>query len=67
MVLVVNNLLADLLIYQTFFCQMLKKSQFTKLSPGHTFPLYGIMISEYLCELQYKLNLLCISHTHIYN
>ena len=38
LVLTINNLLADPLIRQTFFCQMLKKSQFTKL----TFPLYGI-------------------------
>ena len=29
---IVNNLLADLLIRQTFFCQMLETSQFTKLS-----------------------------------
>ena len=27
-----NNLLADLLIHLTFFCQKLKKNQFTKLS-----------------------------------
>ena len=32
-VLTMNNLLADLLIHQTFFCQMLKKSQFTELPP----------------------------------
>ena len=31
-VMTVNNLLADLLICQTFFRQMLKKNQFTKLS-----------------------------------
>ena len=31
LVLTINNLLADLLIHQTFFCQMLKKSQFTEL------------------------------------
>ena len=37
----VNNLLADLLIRQTFFCQMLEKSQFDKLYPRQTFPLYG--------------------------
>ena len=34
----INNLLADLLIYQTLFRQMLKKSQFAKLSPHQTFP-----------------------------
>ena len=32
LVLTIDNLLADLLICQTFFRQMLKKSQFTKLS-----------------------------------
>ena len=29
-----NNQLTDLLICQTFFCQMLIKSQFAKLSPS---------------------------------
>ena len=33
LVLTINNLLADLLIRQPFFCQMLEKSQFAKLSP----------------------------------
>ena len=33
----IDNLLADLWICQTFFCQMLKKSQFAKLSPHQTF------------------------------
>ena len=32
LVLTINNLLADLLICQSFFCQMLEKSQFAKLS-----------------------------------
>ena len=32
LVLTINNLLADLLIRQNFFRQMLNKSQFTKLS-----------------------------------
>ena len=36
-----NNLLADLLIHQTVFCQMLENSQFTKLFPHQTFPLFG--------------------------
>ena len=31
-VLTINNLLADLVIRQTFFCQMFEKSQFAKLS-----------------------------------
>ena len=42
LVLTINNLLADLLICQTFFCQRLEQSQFTKLSPRQTFPLYGM-------------------------
>ena len=42
LVLIINNLLADLLIRQTFFCQILENSQFAKLSPRQTFPLYGI-------------------------
>ena len=42
LVLIINNLLADLLIHQTFFCQMLKMSQFAKLSPRQTFLLYGM-------------------------
>ena len=40
-VLTINNLLADLLIRQTFFRQMLETSQFAKLSPYQTFLLYG--------------------------
>ena len=32
LVFIINNLLADLLIHQIFFCQMLETSQFTKLS-----------------------------------
>ena len=32
LVLTINNLLADLLIRQTFFCQMLETSHFAKLS-----------------------------------
>ena len=32
LVLSINNLLADLLLHQTVFCQMLEKSQFAKLS-----------------------------------
>ena len=41
LVLTINNLLADLLICQIFFHQMLENSQFAKLSPHQTFPLYG--------------------------
>ena len=38
LVLTINNLLVDLLIRQTFFCQRLEKSQFTKLPPPPNFP-----------------------------
>ena len=34
--------LANVLIRQTFFHQTLKKSQFAKLYPHQSFPLYGI-------------------------
>ena len=40
----INNLLADLLICQTFFHQMLKKSKFIKFPPCQTIPLYGTCI-----------------------
>ena len=43
LVLTINNLLADLLIRQTFFRQMLETSQFAKFSPHQTFLLYGIV------------------------
>ena len=36
--------LADLLICQTFFCQMLKKSKSAKLFSYQTFALYGIIM-----------------------
>ena len=41
LVLTINNLLADLLIHQIFFHQMLEKSQFAKLSRCQTLSLYG--------------------------
>ena len=41
LVVTIDNPLADLLIRQTFFCQMLEKSKFTKHFPCQTFPLYG--------------------------
>ena len=46
LVLTINNLLADLLIRQTFFCQMLETSQFAKLFSRQTFPLYRILFSK---------------------
>ena len=46
LVLTINNLLADLLIRQTLFCQMLETSQFAKHSPHQTFPLYGTRYTE---------------------
>ena len=57
LVLTINNLLADLLIRQTFFCQMLETSQFAKLFPRQTFPLYGIFIFQAgTCNLQLALD-----------
>ena len=44
LVLIINNLLVDLLIRQTFFRQMLEESQLTKLYPRQTFLLYGSVI-----------------------
>ena len=41
LVLAINNLLADILVCQIFFHQMLEKSQFTKLFCHQTFPLYS--------------------------
>ena len=41
LVLLINNLLADLLIHQTFFRQMLEES-IRQTFPRQTFPLYGI-------------------------
>ena len=38
LVLTINNLLADLLIHQTFFHQRLEQSQFAKLTPLPNFP-----------------------------
>ena len=43
LVLKINNPLADLLIRQTFFCQMLGKSQLAKLFP-QTFLLYDLLV-----------------------
>ena len=48
LVLTIDNLMADLLICQTFFCQMLKTSQFAKLSPRKTSPLYSVYIYIYI-------------------
>ena len=41
LVLTIDNLLAYLLIRQTFFRRKLEKSQFVKLSPNQTFLLYS--------------------------
>ena len=45
LVLTINNLLCDLLIHQTFFCQMLEESVY-QTCPYQTFPLYGIWIVD---------------------
>ena len=44
-----NNLVADLLIHQTFFHQMLKKSRFTKLPPPPPPNFPAIQIGRMLC------------------
>ena len=51
-ILTIDNLLADLLIRQTFLRQMLEKSQSAKLSPRQTFPLYGNL--PYVIVLYYS-------------
>ena len=57
LVLLINNLLADLLIRQTFFHQMLKTTRFTKLPPTKL-SLYMVC---YCASNQYKHS----SHFHI--
>ena len=57
--IIINNLLADLLIPQTFLRQKYEKSQFTKVFPCKTFLLYGNPLNkteEHMCE-QYTLAL----------
>ena len=44
LVLTIDNLLVDLLIHQTFFRQMLKKSHFAKLSCHTVVALTGLTI-----------------------
>ena len=41
----INNLLADLLIRQTFFCQMLETSQFANVSLHQSFPPYDMLLA----------------------
>ena len=53
LVLTINNLLVDLLIHQTFFRQMLKTSQFAKLSPHQIFPLYSTLLRTTQQHIQY--------------
>ena len=74
LVLTTNNLLADQLIYQTFFCQMLEKSQFAKLSICQNFPLCGIFCYTSSILLLFNFNLvscynyvLYLKHLFIYN
>ena len=47
LVLTINNLLADLLIHQTFFCQVLKTSQFAKLF-HYTVNCYSTFLVAYI-------------------
>ena len=52
-VLTIDNLLADLLLYQTFFYQMLKKSQSTKLSHYTVYSYYDVTVSSYKLATAY--------------
>ena len=49
LVLTINNLLADLLIHQTFFYQMFEMTQFAKLSPPPNFPAIRC-VCMHVCE-----------------
>ena len=63
LVITINNLLADLLIYQTFLCHMFKKNQFAK-PPHQTFPLYQLSIV--LClDVMLKLKLTIRDNLHL--
>ena len=55
LVLTIDNLLADVLIPQTFFHQILEKSQFAKLSPCQTFPLYVTLLAPNFWILECQL------------
>ena len=57
LVLTTNNFIADLLIRQTFFCQMLKKSKFNKLSCYRvdTYQ-YQLRSNIIACSIIHKLN-----------
>ena len=52
LVLTINNLLADLSIRQTFFCQMLKTSQFAKFPPARL-SRYTVLYIQLLVHLVY--------------
>ena len=64
LVLTINNPLTDLLTHQTFYRQMLKTSQFTKLSLRQTFPLYDISVAISKLYLNNKTNLNNIIDIH---
>ena len=53
LVIAIHNLLADLIICQTFFCQTLKKTQFAKLYSHQTFLPYDMQIGSY-CIIFYQ-------------
>ena len=72
LVFTINNLLADLLIYQTFFRQIFETSQFTKLFSHQTFLLYGTHTNNtYTCTLMQthmhtQTHAHACKHTHVY-
>ena len=52
LVITITNPLANLFIYQTFFCQMLETNKSAKHSPCKTFPLYSNSLS--FCLILYS-------------
>ena len=56
LVLTINNLLADPLIRQTFFCQMLEMSHFAKHSPTK---LCRYIVHLYIVTQHEKIGLMC--------
>ena len=66
LVLIINNLLDDLLIRQTFFCQMLKMSQFTKFPPAKL-SRYTVLHIQLLAHLVYIHMLMTIYSVKIIN
>ena len=67
LVLTINNLLADLLIRQTFFCQMLETSQFAKLSHYTVASISTLnpLLYMHVYNIAFMICLICISMPHL--